>query len=262
MSMVDEVSGEEVGPEGSRNRRFSGFNPHRIADNPGYVVTTVPGLRCREDLNMGIILLPPDIKRVPLREYCRLPEFKGVEDIGRWDHLLRERSRIWQWLDDAARQFGMRGVEYHNMPFSTICPVYPKALVFGLKRTFNDEIEMWCHPDVYAAVVSIAMRGSIKSKKENWRWFTPSQEFIKRGYGRTMPPQEREMYKTILYTEQRGLCAGCRHWFVIGNMDVDHFQAISKGGFDTPDNFQLLCRSCNSIKGTRPHEEVEFPTGM
>jgi site-specific DNA-methyltransferase (adenine-specific) len=60
--------------------------------------------------------------------------------------------------------------------------------------------------------------------------------------------------KERLYKEQNGLCNGCKTQFEIRNLTVDHIIPQSKGGSDYYENYQLLCGSCNSIKGARPME--------
>ena len=55
--------------------------------------------------------------------------------------------------------------------------------------------------------------------------------------------------KAHLYAEQKGKCNGCEVKFPARNMTVDHIKPFSKGGSDKPSNLQLLCNSCNSMKG-------------
>ena len=67
-----------------------------------------------------------------------------------------------------------------------------------------------------------------------------------------LPPYRS--HKTALYGEQGGYCAGCNTHFEPRNLEVDHIIARQKGGTDHIDNLQLLCGSCNRIKGDRGME--------
>ena len=62
--------------------------------------------------------------------------------------------------------------------------------------------------------------------------------------------------KRQLYGQQEGYCNGCGTHFEARNLQADHIVAKAKGGNDHIANLQLLCGSCNSIKGTRTHEEL------
>ena len=55
--------------------------------------------------------------------------------------------------------------------------------------------------------------------------------------------------KEFLYKQQSGKCNGCESKLPMRNMTVDHIKPFSKGGSDKPSNLQLLCGSCNSMKG-------------
>ena len=57
--------------------------------------------------------------------------------------------------------------------------------------------------------------------------------------------------KATLYGQQAGYCNGCEEHFRIQNLEIDHIVPVSKGGQDMDANLQLLCGSCNRIKGKR-----------
>ena len=63
--------------------------------------------------------------------------------------------------------------------------------------------------------------------------------------------------KNKLYGVQEGVCKGCTKHFEIRHMHVDHEIPKAKGGQDDDSNLQLLCGSCNTIKGTKTMAELK-----
>ncbi len=68
------------------------------------------------------------------------------------------------------------------------------------------------------------------------------------------PPPPIAQQKRPLYGKQAGYCAGCGTHFQLRHLEIDHVLPQSRGGTDHLDNLQLLCGSCNRIKGDRPQE--------
>jgi site-specific DNA-methyltransferase (adenine-specific) len=64
--------------------------------------------------------------------------------------------------------------------------------------------------------------------------------------------------KERLYKEQNGICNACGEHFEIRNLEIDHIIPKSKGGGNYYENYQLLCGSCNRIKGARPMEYLRL----
>ena len=70
----------------------------------------------------------------------------------------------------------------------------------------------------------------------------------------TIPRYNSQENRNKLYGLQGGYCAACETHFEPRNLEVDHIIASSQGGTDHIENLQLLCGSCNRIKGNRGME--------
>ena len=88
------------------------------------------------------------------------------------------------------------------------------------------------------------------------------------GVHRTDIPKRTDLGKIIkynspanraqLYGAQEGHCAGCAEHFESRHLEVDHIISRQKGGTDHLENLQLLCGSCNRIKGDRGMEYLRI----
>ncbi|MDR0327184.1 MAG: HNH endonuclease, partial [Planctomycetaceae bacterium] len=67
-----------------------------------------------------------------------------------------------------------------------------------------------------------------------------------------------ESVKERLFKVQQGKCNACGREFEMWDFEIDHIIPKSKGGGDYYENYQLLCGSCNRIKGDRPMEYLRL----
>ena len=67
----------------------------------------------------------------------------------------------------------------------------------------------------------------------------------------TRSPRIREIRWAELGTGERRPCPGCNRRKYSDDFDLDHILPRAKGGLDADENLQLLCSSCNRIKGGR-----------
>ena len=65
-------------------------------------------------------------------------------------------------------------------------------------------------------------------------------------------PKTKLEIKKFLYQKQKHKCNGCGCEFPIDLFDIDHIVPKACGGGDYMENYQLLCRTCNTTKGARP----------
>ena len=90
------------------------------------------------------------------------------------------------------------------------------------------------------------------TEHEGWHFY----DYVKYGHRKLgqdlIKPKE---VKFNLAQIQQNVCAGCQYQAPAHHfLTIDHIIPISKGGNDQADNIQLLCHTCNAIKGDRTME--------
>ena len=70
-------------------------------------------------------------------------------------------------------------------------------------------------------------------------------------------PTDPQSDKELLYASQQGKCVGCEYELPLHVLTIDHITPRSRGGLDSIGNLQLLCHTCNAIKGNRSMEYLK-----
>jgi len=89
-----------------------------------------------------------------------------------------------------------------------------------------------------------------------WEDWTPSirTEPASRTDLTLVHPTDLNAEKKLLYASQQGRCIGCEYELPPHVLTIDHITPRSKGGLDARGNLQLLCHTCNAVKGNRSME--------
>lgn len=119
----------------------------------------------------------------------------------------------------------------------------------------------WCGIDLSSKAAELVVsriqqnRSLFRFRDIKHRSSIPIRTDIEREMAST--PKERKALKGKLYNDQEGYCNLCHTWFDDErHFDMDHIFPKAMGGQDWVDNFQLLCGSCNTIKGKKTQEEA------
>jgi len=113
----------------------------------------------------------------------------------------------------------------------------------------------WIGIDIEKQAVSVLVQ-RLSDAGRLFRDFSATDQIPKRTDIKEVLPSES--VKQRLYKEQQGKCNACGQNFELRNLEIDHIVPKSKGGGDYYENYQLLCGSCNRIKGNRPMEYLRL----
>jgi len=100
--------------------------------------------------------------------------------------------------------------------------------------------------DCYTGIIPVIY--DLSSKGNNSIIYYIFYALVKSGIGKK---KRRSLSKAVfkrLLEKYNFKCNSCNS---TENLSIDHIKPVSKGGKDTFDNLQILCKSCNSRKGSR-----------
>ena len=108
-------------------------------------------------------------------------------------------------------------------------------------------------------LVNMRLQGTMGSLFHN-RYVTDRTDLPLRTDLGALPPYRS--HARTLYGLHEGNCGGCGQHFEARHLEVDHIISRAKGGTDHIDNLQLLCGSCNRIKGDRGMEYLRVKLAL
>ena len=76
-----------------------------------------------------------------------------------------------------------------------------------------------------------------------------------------LSPVNPQSEKEFLYANQNRRCIGCQYELPLHVLTIDHITPRSRGGLDSVGNLQLMCHTCNAIKGNRSMEYLRQRLG-
>ena len=101
--------------------------------------------------------------------------------------------------------------------------------------------------------LQIPMNGADEPAWEDWTPFIRQEPPRRTDLDRAISPNPQSD-RELLYASQNGRCAGCQYELPLHVLTIDHIHPQSLGGRDALGNLQLMCHTCNAIKGSRGME--------
>ena len=113
----------------------------------------------------------------------------------------------------------------------------------------------WMNANPRKAVRMLESEGEYSSEWQRWRLFDHRRKLRRRRDEDVIKPKG-EQY--LFAAMQKNVCAGCQHQMPAAHLlTIDHISPKSKDGGNQASNIQLLCHTCNSIKGNRSMEYLK-----
>lgn len=104
-------------------------------------------------------------------------------------------------------------------------------------------------------VIKRRFHREVKPLFDDFNKSTTPPAYIKGGTPMSPEKAKPQLFKEIMGEDDSlAPCVGCKQRFEMSALQVDHIWPVAHGGKDFFENYQLLCITCNRIKGDRTME--------
>ena len=185
----------------------------------------------------------------------RLAVDKGIDNVWRIPTVV-PRSKDWTGFKTQKPRPLLRRIiesssEPGDMVFDPFCGCATTLVV-------ADELgRSWGGGDISPKAAELVVQRVRELGEDLYRHIIHRTDIPRRTDLGKLPPYNCAANRRRLYGEQGGNCVGCGTHFEARHLEVDHIIARKRGGTDHLENLQLLCGSCNRIKGDRGMEYLK-----
>lgn len=133
---------------------------------------------------------------------------------------------------------------YYNFDLSNINPFRESIMCnYKIFKPYYKKLKKLRQRNSFPFEINVKLLNELLSKIENNSVNKSDYTFLRREF-----KIKRNLFFSILYTEKNQKC--CQYCKSESNLSVDHILALINGGKNNISNMQILCRSCNSKKGS------------
>ena len=130
------------------------------------------------------------------------------------------------------------------------CPICEQILPVSMfyrnaGKSSNDGLSWHCKR-CHKTLVSVTVRG----KPDYYNRKSREAQRIRRA----VPGNITEAERQALFDKYEHKCLCCKRPEGVVELTIDHVIPLSRGGENTLENAQVLCRGCNAVKGDKEHE--------
>ncbi|MBR4872208.1 MAG: DUF262 domain-containing protein [Clostridia bacterium] len=231
---VVNIAGERLTDQELRNSVYTGSwlsDAKRYFSKPNCVAQKI------SDRYIKAIPIRQELLESALRGICHYQNRNDITEYMSAHQNDNDADELWQYFQDVIHWVEKTFPKYYaDMKGLDWCHLYN---IYN-KNTYNSAV-------IAAEVTRLHEDEDVQSTKGIYEFLLcrDTDPFAGRLLNlRTFNKRE----KMAAYSKQSGVCPLCNRHFEFGEMEGDHIVPWSKGGQTTPENCQMLCKKCNSLK--------------